>query len=212
MRNWPLFELKITTPNLSLHVPSLEELDELADRAADGVHEEGQMPFIFPWTEGTPAERAQRTIQYHFSTWGRFSADEWAIEFVVVRDGQVLGVQGVTASDFRVLKEVKTGSWLGRPFQGQGVGTEMRQAVLHFAFAGLGARYALTEAFDDNPASLRVTRKLGYHDDGFSLIKRGGEPVVSHRFRLPREDWKEQPGFEIHGLDACLPLFGLDKD
>ncbi|MEV4804892.1 GNAT family protein [Nonomuraea sp. NPDC049421] len=209
MRNWPLFELSITTPHLTLRVPSLEDLDELGDRAAEGVHDEGQMPFLFPWTEGEPAERARRTIQFHFGTWSRFSENDWAIEFVVVREGQVIGTQGVMASDFPVLGEVKTGSWLGRRFQGQGVGTEMRKAVLHFAFAGLGARSAVTEAFEDNPSSLAVTRKLGYWEDGTTLHNRKGEPVVTRRFRMDREEWREEPGFELHDLEACLPLFGL---
>ncbi|MFG1616435.1 GNAT family N-acetyltransferase [Nonomuraea wenchangensis] len=210
MRNWPLFNLSITTPRLVLRIPSLEDLDELGDRAAEGIHEDGFMPFLFPWTEGEPAERARRTAQYHFRAWGALTADDWALEFAVLYEGQVVGTQGLQAKNFAVTREAGSGSWLGRRFQGQGIGTEMRAAVLHLAFAGLGARYAVTEAFEDNHASMAVTRKLGYREDGFWTHARKGEPVVSQRFRLAAEDWSETPGIEIHNLGPCLPLLGLD--
>ncbi|MGA4990680.1 GNAT family N-acetyltransferase [Nonomuraea bangladeshensis] len=209
MRNWPFFNLSITTPRLELRVPSLEDLDELGDRAAEGVHEDGFMPFLFPWTDGEPAERARRTAQYHFRAWGALTADDWALEFAVLYEGQVVGTQGIQARNFAVTRELGSGSWLGRRFHGRGIGTEMRAAVLHLAFAGLGARHAVTEAFEDNHASLAVTRKLGYREDGIMMHARKGEPVATQRFRLAAEDWSETPGIEIHNLGPCLPLLGL---
>ncbi|MEU0566257.1 GNAT family N-acetyltransferase [Nonomuraea sp. NPDC005983] len=209
MRNWPLFQLSITTPRLELRYPSLDDLDELGERAAEGIHEAGYMPFAVPWSETEPAERARRTIQYHFRQWSEFTPEKWSVDFVVVFEGQVIGMQGMVAEHFPVLREVRTGSWLGRRFQGKGIGTEMRAAALHFAFAGLGAEWAATDAFEDNHASLAVTRKLGYHDDGSALLNRQGEPAVNLRFRLPRAGWTPAEGVEIHHLDACLPLFGL---
>ncbi|SDH75379.1 GNAT family N-acetyltransferase [Nonomuraea jiangxiensis] len=210
MRNWPLFDLSITTPRLQLRLPSLTDLDELGDRAAEGVHEPDFMPFLVPWSDAEPEQRARSTVQYHFRTWSEFTAASWAIEFVVVFEGRVVGTQGIMAKGFPVTREVRTGSWLGRRFQGRGIGTEMRQAVLHLAFAGLGAEHATTEAFEDNHASKAVTRKLGYREDGMSVHDRQGKPVNLLRFRLARQDWTEPPGFELHGLAACLPLFALE--
>ncbi len=89
-----------------------------------------------------------------------------ALELAVIRDGVVVGIQGIGGRDFAVLREVHTGSWLGRRYQRQGIGTQMRAAVLHLAFEGLGAKPAVSAAFEDNPASLGVSRKLGYRDDG----------------------------------------------
>ncbi|HEX4817923.1 MAG TPA: GNAT family N-acetyltransferase [Nonomuraea sp.] len=211
MRNWPFLDLSVTTPRLVVRMPSLHDLDELGARAAEGVHDEGDMPFFFPWTDAEPAARARSTIQFHFRAWGALAPDDWSLNLVAVHEGRVVGTQGVMGKAFPVTREVSTGSWVGRRFQGRGIGTEMRRAVLHLAFAGLGARYAVTEAFEDNPASLAVTRKLGYRDDGVTIHPRRGEPVVTRRFRLAAEDWTEPPGFEIHGLAGCLPLLGLDK-
>jgi len=41
--------------------------------------------------------------------------------------------------------------------QGQGIGREMREAILHLAFAGLGAQEALSGAFEDNVSSLATS-------------------------------------------------------
>ena len=63
-----------------------------------------------------------------------------------------------------------TGSWLGRRFQGRGLGKEMRAAVLGFAFDGLGAEVAETSAFLDNLPSNGVSRALGYEENGFGSL------------------------------------------
>lgn len=208
MRHLPIFDLAVRTPRLELRLPSIAELDALGDRAAEGVHETGFMPFFVPWTDAPPAERARAAVQYQFRVWGAWTPESWACEFGVFLDGEVIGVQGVTATDFAITREVGTGSWLGRRFQGQGIGTEMRRAALHFAFEGLGARYATTGAYEDNTASLGVTRKLGYREDGIAILNRQGTTATQLRFRLSRADWTPAGDVSIHGLEPCLPFFG----
>ncbi|WP_405088044.1 hypothetical protein [Microbispora sp. NBC_01389] len=66
MRHWPLFALKVTTPRLELRLPTLNDLDALADRAAEGVHDPAGMPFGVPWTDAPPDERARSTVQVHW--------------------------------------------------------------------------------------------------------------------------------------------------
>ncbi|WP_433252469.1 GNAT family N-acetyltransferase [Streptosporangium sp. CA-135522] len=208
MRNWPLFRLRVTTPRLELRLPSLDDLDELADRGAEGVHDPDFMPFTTPWTDADPAERARGVVRFHFGTWAGWSPEKWSCLFVVVFEGQVIGMQELSGTDFAVTREVASGSWLGRRFQGRGLGTEMRAAVLHLAFDGLGARHACSGAFFDNRASLAVSRKLGYRDDGVQIHSRRGEATELRRLRLSRDDWSTPAGFEIHDLEPCLPLFG----
>src|SRR6476661_7534358 len=81
------------------------------------------------------------------------------------------------AKPFTTTHTVTTGSWLVQRAHGQGIGKEMRAAVLHLAFQGLGAVEAYTDAFDDNPASLGVTRALGYEPNGTRLYAREGASV-----------------------------------
>ncbi|MDP9847781.1 GNAT family N-acetyltransferase [Streptosporangium lutulentum] len=202
----------MTTPRLELRLPSLDDLDQLADRAAEGVHDPDFMPFGFPWTDVQPLERARGTIQHHFKQWSSWSPQNWQCSFVTIFEGQVVGTQEMDGLDFAVTRQVSTGSWIGQRFQGKGIGTEMRAAVLHLAFAGLGAEYATSAAFSDNHRSLAVSRKLGYRDDGISMHSRRGRIARQQRLRLAQDDWVTPQGFEIHHLEPCLPFFGLQPD
>ena len=98
---------------------------------------------------------------------------------------QVVGVQDINAEHFATLRSVHTGSWLGLAHQGQGLGKEMRQAILHLAFAGLGALEAHSGAFFDNEASLATSRSVGYGANGEALAPRragaGADDQRPHR-------------------------------
>jgi RimJ/RimL family protein N-acetyltransferase len=203
--------LRLRTPELELRWPSLSDLDALADLADLGVHEPDVQPFTSAWTDRPAADRGRRMLQYHWSRWAAWKPTDWTMEFAVVRDGTVVGTQGVSGRDFAVLREVRTGSWLGRRHQGQGIGTQMRAAVLHLAFEGLGAQHATSDAFEDNAASLGVSRKLGYRDDGIEWHAVRGHPATVRRLRLTRDDWQAARSVpvEINGLEPCLPFFGL---
>lgn len=85
----------------------------------------------------------------------------------------------------------------------------MRVAVLSVAFEHLDALSATSGAYEDNPASRRVSQKVGYGDDGVRVVVRRGRRVVERRFRLDRSRWTDR-GDEVtvDGLDACRDWFG----
>jgi RimJ/RimL family protein N-acetyltransferase len=211
LRWWPLAGLRLRTPRLELRLPTEGDLDDLAALAALGVHDPLVQPFSFPWTDVSPVERARSTLQYQWTQWGLWKPEKWALELAVLRDGTVVGIQSMTAENFAVLREVHTGSWLGLAHHGQGIGTEMRAAILHLAFAGLSAQHAVSAAFSDNPASLGVSRKLGYRDDGIEHQVNRGRPAVVKRLRLDLAAWEATASVPvtIEGLAPCLPMFGL---
>jgi RimJ/RimL family protein N-acetyltransferase len=209
---WPLFGLVLRTPRLELRLPSLDQLAELGELAAEGVHDPAVMPFITEWTDRPPAERARSVLQYQWSRWAQLTPRDWSLELLVSAGGPVLGLQGIGATDFALTREVHTGSWLGRRHHGQGYGTEMRAAVLHLAFAGLGADQARSGALSDNEASLAVSRKLGYVEDGTSRQVVRDTSTTERRLLLVRERWEAHRTVpvRIEGLQPCLPLLGLD--
>jgi RimJ/RimL family protein N-acetyltransferase len=209
---WPLFGLVLRTPRLELRVPSLEQLAALGELAGQGVHDPDRMPFFQPWTDQPPAERARSVLQYQWSSWGKWTPQSWSLELVVLAGGEVVGMQGIGASGFAGTREVHTGSWLGRRYQRLGYGAEMRAAVLHLAFAGLGAEQARSGAFTDNAASLGVSRKLGYVPDGTARHVVRDRLALEQRLLLDRGRWEAHRTVrvEIEGLAPCLPLLGLD--
>ena len=210
--HFPLVGLRLTTPRLELRLPSLDELAELADLAAGGVHEPDTTPFIVPWTDAPPVEVARSVIHYYWRQLGAWAPNDWSLNFTVFCDGTVLGQQTIGARDFAITRQVRTGSWLGRRYQGQGIGTEMRAAVLHLAFVGLDADEAMSGAFVHNSASLSVSRKLGYEPNGYQRHAIRGAMTVEHRLRLTREHWEghRTVPVTVEGLAPCLPLLGID--
>ena len=64
----------------------------------------------------------------------------------------------------------------------------MRQAIGAFMFDHLGAVEVTSAAFADNPASLAVSRKVGYLENGIDrLERRDGEIALSKRLVLTAE-------------------------
>jgi RimJ/RimL family protein N-acetyltransferase len=207
---WPLFGLRLTSPRLTLTPVRDDDLDELAVLARRGVHAPDAMPFSNLWTDRRGAAFDRGFAQYFWQQRGRWSPDSWTLPFTVRWEGRPIGIQQIEGQDFPTLRTVGTGSWLGRRYQGHGFGTEMRAAVLSFAFAGLLADYAVSGAYEYNAASIRVSEKLGYERNGVRTDNVRGKPAEAILFRLTRERWfgAARPAVDIDGLAGCAALFG----
>ncbi|GAA4237969.1 GNAT family protein [Actinomadura meridiana] len=212
--HFPLLGLRLRTPRLELRLPSPEELATLAELAAAGVHDPDVMPFLVPWTDRPPAEIARSVVQHHWAQLAKWEPGAWSLNLAVFHAGVPVGSQSIEANDLAITREVSTGSWLGRRHHGQGIGTEMRAAVLHLAFAGLDVEEATSVAFMDNHASRAVSRKLGYASDGIERRVVRGALAIDDRQRLTRAAWEQHRTVTvtIEGLDPCLPLFGAPSE
>jgi RimJ/RimL family protein N-acetyltransferase len=205
---WPFAALRVATPMLELRYPDDDDLAALARLAAEGIHDPAAMPFNVPWTRAESPELERGVVQYSWRQRGSLTRDEWALPFAVCVEGELVGIQALEAQPFAVRRTVETGSWLVRRAQGRSVGTEMRAAVLHLAFAGLGAEEAHSGSFADNPASAAVSRHNGYAPNGEEIVDREGDAARMLRWVLTRANWAphRRDDITIDGLDACLSL------
>jgi RimJ/RimL family protein N-acetyltransferase len=208
--DWPLFDLRIRTPRIELRPPDDADAQALANLAATGIHDPDEMPFEVPWTDLPAPELRRGALQFYWRQRAEWTTDHWHLPFAVFEDGELVGTQSLDADWFSALRTVGTGSWLARAHQGRGIGKEMRAAVLHLGFAGLGALDATSAAWHDNPASIGVSRALGYLDNGVRRKGRRGRGDLQLLFRMPREVWERQrrDDIEIEGLEPCLAMFG----
>lgn len=208
---WPLFNLRVRTPDLELRLPDQAEIAELADLAARGVHGPGERPFFAAWGDGSPEALGRTVLQRYWAALGGWQSDGWTLDLAAFLNGRPVGVQSMRGDDYGVLREIRSWSWLGIGHHGRGLGTQMRAGMLHLAFEGLGCESATSTSFLDNHASRGVTRKLGYREDGITRDTTDGQVFVSQRFRLTREDWTavERPGYAISGLESCREWFGV---
>jgi RimJ/RimL family protein N-acetyltransferase len=210
---WPLFDLRIRTPRVELRYPSDEDLVDLARLAAEGIHDPSTMPFSEPWTRAPSPDLERQALQFWWSRRALLSLQDWTLTFAVFEAGELVGTQDVLAHHFSVVRSVSTGSWLVQRAQGHGIGTEMRAAVLHLAFDGLGAIEAHSASFEDNGASKGVSVANGYQPNGSELIEREGAAVRMLKWVLPRAAWEQRRrnNIEIEGLAGCLPLLDASE-
>jgi RimJ/RimL family protein N-acetyltransferase len=208
----PLLALRITAGPVELRGVTDDLLGPLGDLATD-IHDPDFMPFNFPWSL-TPAPGMPLTVaQYHWGKRASFSTARWNADFAVFYDGELVGSQGFSTRDYLVTRGGETGSWLGRRFQGQGIGTAMRQVICAFAFDHLDAEHVTSSAFEDNQASLAVSRKTGYTDNGTEWCNRLGRPALMRRIILqPASLIRYKHDLTVEGLPGFRTSIGLDAE
>jgi RimJ/RimL family protein N-acetyltransferase len=206
---WPLFDLRVRTPRLEIRLPTDPDLYRLNELVDLGVHEQSAMPFTIPWTDTPTPRRHRESLRFWWSARADWSPESWNFTGAVFVDGTPVGVQDLMAKNFARLRTVETASWLGRQHQGHGLGKEMRAAILHLAFEGLGAIRAISGAFHDNGASLATSKSLGYTGNGDRLMLRRERPDRILDLKLDRVTWTRRDDIEIEGLEACLEMFGV---
>lgn len=209
---WPPYRLRISAGDLELRVVRDEDLPGLIELAADGIHDPELMPFTFPWTDAPPEELPANIARYHWSVRGRFEPTQFSLDFAVRVGGELVGAQGISTHDFAVTRTGETGSWLARRHHGRGIGTRMRQAICAFAFDELKATQVTSGAFVDNPASLAVSRKVGYRPNGVERKVRRGVLAELQNLILRPEEFVRGAAIEVVGAAELRSFLKLDPD
>lgn len=202
--------LRLRTPRLDLRLGDRSELEALARVALAGIHPPDEMPFAVAWTDASAEPGfVEGFVDFHEAALTEWELDAWTLNLIAFENGMPVGTQGIGATRFAAHRTVETGSWLGTPSQGRGLGTEMRAAVLELAFGALGAVIARSGWSEGGAGqSARVSARLGYRETGTHILRPRGEPVVHHDLVLEREDWRSPIEVELEGVEPCLPFFG----
>ncbi|MGA7203734.1 MAG: GNAT family protein [Specibacter sp.] len=210
---WPPFALTLTTPRLTLRPIRDEDIPAVVAAALSGIHPAGVMPVSHPWTEASPEEIPANSARHIWATRAESTKDKWSLQLGVWQGEELIGCQDIGATGFADLKTVSSGSWLRQSAQGQGLGKEMRAAVLIYAFDWLMAEVAESEAAAWNQASLGVSRSLGYELNGiFRHAWKPNEMTEVQQVRvtpetLKRPDWT----LLVEGSDATARHLGIER-
>ncbi|QRQ64435.1 MULTISPECIES: GNAT family N-acetyltransferase [Corynebacterium] len=168
----------------------------------DDVFADPAGPEVFPWI-GVPK---YSNVAFHLSTMaslgtGDPSTSEWTLSLAIRHHGEFIGVidlrrRWISRSTYPEVEAfpvllrdlgfkigdgyVETGSYILRPFQGHGFGTQARRAALTVAFAYCDCDIAVSESWPMNAASQAVSLSCGYtflgsNDGGSSGV--GNEKV-----------------------------------
>lgn len=209
--HWPLFDLEVRTPELTLRYPDDELCVEMITLAAQGIHDPESMPFSVPWTRFESPTLEQESLRFHWGNRAETRPEKFSLALAVIVEGKVIGASEVAADSFATLRTFATGSWLGREYQGQGIGKLARRVTLALGFDGFGAEFATTGAWHDNGPSLGVTRSLGYQPQGRRRASREGvaEDLVSFDMSREHFDTIRPDGIEFVGLDAAREFLAI---
>jgi RimJ/RimL family protein N-acetyltransferase len=207
---WPLFDLRLTTPDLELRPMTEADLSELVAVVPDDLEVDPALPKVAGL--GAREQRAVGVAQVYWRALGRWSSDSWELVLVCRHNGRIVGSQCLEGEDFARLRTVDSWSWLASDARGRGWGKQMRRAALTLAFGPLGAENAVTSAWHDTAASLGVSRSLGYADNGVQRHKRDDGADTMVHLRMARDDWERSglaEGVTVEGFEACRPFFGV---
>ncbi len=188
---YPPFDVRVATPRIELVGATDELLAQLVSAVRDGKANADPPAWDDPHSfyESDPDARVHGWLRGIWRGRGLTAPDRWRLYFVAVVDGEVIGMQDLIGFDFLTFGSVESSSWVSSDVRLKGLGTEMRSAILHLAFEGLGAKEATSEAGGDNMPSNRISERLGYEPNGTSWATHNGVPNLGRRWRLTREAW-----------------------
>ncbi|HLS13623.1 MAG TPA: GNAT family protein [Beutenbergiaceae bacterium] len=213
MQSYPPLLVRVRTPRLELRGASDDLLDRLAPLVFAGKAAADPPPYDDPISlyEPNPQTRVLSWLQGVWRARGLAGKDLWRLSFAVTVDEEPVGMQDVVGQRVADRWHTETFSWLSRDLRGTGLGKEMRQAVLHLVFDGLGAEEATSSAFVDNTGSNGVSAALGYQRNGTDWATRQGDPGQLQRWRLTRQAWipTRRPDIHLEGTGPCRTALGL---
>ncbi|MED1300725.1 GNAT family N-acetyltransferase [[Bacillus thuringiensis] serovar konkukian] len=82
--------------------------------------------------------------------------------------------------------------WIGKPYWGNGFGTEAAKALLHYGFNELHLNKIFAAAFTNNPGSWRIMEKIGMkHEGTFNQhVVKSGEPMDITYYGISLDEYK----------------------
>lgn len=209
-RLWPPFALRIQVDDVSLRPVREDDLPCLLDLLPHDVeHDPASEMFGEMDLDGN---RGRIILQSFWRSSGNWSPHSWSLPLLVARRGEAVGVQTLEAEHFPELRVVDSASWLAVSARGQGTGAAMRAGILSLAFDHLGAERAVTSAREDNAASIGVSRRLGYEDNGTSRTRSPSGPCTLRHMVLSKEAWEASEWsrtVQVRGVEGCGPWFGI---
>jgi RimJ/RimL family protein N-acetyltransferase len=126
-------------------------------------------------------------------------ADQWIRQvaeetpqthFAIVIEASVIGGIGLELGSDIFQRSAEMGYWLGEPFWGRGIATEVVRAITNYAFSTFNLCRIYAGVFEWNPASMRVLEKAGYICEGRlkKSVFKDGRVIDQFLYAMTRAD------------------------
>ena len=149
---------------------TLDDLDALFELYGDGEIDKYTAP-LYPYEEEKEFQRAYIENMYRYFGYGM-----WLV--FSKETGALIGRAGLEHREYHEEIELELGYIIGTRYQGQGLATEICEAILNYAKENTGFERINTLIEDGNVPSEKLTRKLGFvHVEDFEL-----DGKIMHRY------------------------------
>ncbi|KAB2336054.1 GNAT family N-acetyltransferase [Cytobacillus depressus] len=113
------------------------------------------------------------------------------VTFAIVgkEDHNLIGLIGLRP--VKAYRRGELGYWIGKPFWGNGYGTEAAKLVIKYGFEALNLNRIYAAAFTSNPGSWRIMEKCGMKHEGIfrhHVIKEG-KPLDLTYYSILKEEY-----------------------
>jgi RimJ/RimL family protein N-acetyltransferase len=175
----------IRTARLTLRWPEMRDAARLVELLSEPSVSRNIPRIKYPYTRAMAVKWLRQVRKPRFNPGhGR------GYDFMIEMEGVVVGCCHLSWN----LKERRAffGYWVGKPYRGQGIATEVSRGLVDFAFARLGAHRVWAMAFADNATSRHVLQKAGLREEAY--LRRVG--VFGGRWRddacygILRREWR----------------------
>lgn len=144
----------IETERLILRLLTMDDLDALF-----ALYRDPEVRRYFP--EGTLTyEETREELEWFIDVYyGKYGYGLWAT--IHKETGNFIGRCGLIPWTFEGRLEVEVAYLLAKEYWGQGLGTEVAQAIVDYAFKQLAMERLICMVYPENAASNHVARKIG---------------------------------------------------
>ena len=148
----------------------MDDLDALFELYGDGEIDK-YTDSLYPYEEEKEFQRAYIENMYRYFGYGL-----WLV--FSKETGRLIGRAGLEHREYHEEIELELGYIIGSKYQGQGLATEVCQAILEYAKENTGFERINALVEDGNDASIRLAEKLGFtHWEDFDL-----DGKIMHRY------------------------------
>jgi L-phenylalanine/L-methionine N-acetyltransferase len=136
------------------------EIRPVRPEDAEAIHQLRLLPSIIDNTMAIPSERLldnRRRVE-------GYGPDDHM--FVAVLDGQVVGMAGLQVGPRKLRHSGSVGMMVHDQFQGQGIGRELLETLLHVADNFLGLVRVELEVYPDNTRAIKLYESCGFEHEG----------------------------------------------
>ena len=115
-----------------------------------------------PWANDPSMQPTIRYVKKGLTSWGSDAPRDFPMVIIHKKSQHIIGASGFNDRSKPEVPLFEIGYWLETAFTGQGLATEMVQALTHFAFESFKAARVQIVTQVGNEASRRVAEKCGF--------------------------------------------------